>query len=569
MSSENLKSILNSRYALRRMLGEYPPWHGYSVADSLSEREYLLFSLETRVNSPLSIYDLRMRDYLFSRSGAPAAPTLSLQHANGSLTFLLPHTDIVPLTKALSLMKPARAAGVMETILSYILARLGEGLCFHNLRLESLCMAADAPAILPVAYLLPGETLHHIAAGTAGADIDEPYADLRAVGRILAMFAKHLDRGAAETAGRLSEQLEAIGPETSLSEYDAALEALEALAGDARPKERLAFPTRQLATTPPPAAVRALKQIALRARDGEKQLAIVAGARGEGRTHFLEFIARRLTEEWGFRRGTVASDLALYQDPPETDAQEQNDFALLDDRGDEPLLSCHAIDYVCQAIERCNLVVIATDAGAAGLTEQIRCEFSKREIAVRELSLSVLSRIEKRRVLSSAVRSSTDEEIAEALESSPNLALARLNLIAPGAAPGSGEGGSRFLEALSAEERSVLGILAVFGFEAPLSFLLGIFAPEENQIFSALERLVARGLVRSRAEISTLSDRELCAVYRPSSLSVARAVLEGIPVERRESIHRSIARLLGEKRGVPAIYAFYHLARSGAREEAA
>ena len=509
-----------------------------------------------------------MRDHLFSRSGTLAAPALSLQHVNSSLTFLLPHADIVPVTKALPLMRPSRAAGLMKTILSYVLARLSEGLCFHNLKLESLCMAGEALCVLPVAYLLPGDILHRITASEPDVEMDQPYADLRALGGILSVFAQYLDREPAESVKRLSTRLGSIGPETPAAEYDETLEALDALAGGPH-AEALAFPARPLGTAPPPAAVRAMKQIALKARAGEKHLVIVTGARGEGRTHFLEFIARRLTGEWGFRHGAIAGDLALFQDLPGKEPGEPYDFALVDDRGDEPLLTCYVMDYVCQAIERCDLVVIATETSAPRLADEIRGEFSKREIAVKEISLPAPGMTEKRRILSRAARSSTEKEIAEVLESSGNLALARMNIGAGGAPTAPGPYGARLLAALSAEERSVLGFLAVFGFEAPLSLLLGLYAPEENQIFAALAGLVARGLVRSRAEISALSNGELSVVYGPAGLSVARTVLESMPADRRESIHRSIAHLLGEKRGIPAIYAFYHLARSASREEAA
>jgi len=570
MGSENLKDALNSRYVVRKTLGEYPPWHGFSVADSLSEREYLFFSLETPGNAPVSIEDLRMRDHLFSRSGTLAAPTLSLQHANSTLTFLLPHADIVPVTKALPLMRPSRAAGVMKTIVSYVLSRLREGLCFHNLKLESLCMAGEALCVLPVAYLLPGEILRRMTAPSepSDAEIDQPYTDLRALGGILSIFAQYLDRNAAESVRRLSAQLRTIGPETPAAEYDETLEGLGELAGESQ-LDSLAFPARPLGSAPAPAAVRAMKQIALRARAGEKQLAIVSGAPGEGRTHFLEFIALRLTGEWGFTRGAIAGDLALFHDLPEKEPWEPCDFTLVDDRGDEPLLSCYVMDYVCQAIERCNLVVIATDPTAPRFADEIRGEFSKREIAVKEISLPTPGMMEKKRILSRAARSSTEKEITEALESSGSLALAWMNLSARGAPTAPGSPGASVLDSLSAEERSILGFLAVFGFEAPLSFLLGIYAPEENQIFDALGGLVARGLVKSRAEVSALSNGELSVVYRPAGLSVARSVLENVPPDRRESIHRSIAHLLGEKRAVPVIYTFYHLARSGSRGEAA
>jgi len=572
MCSEILKDSLNSRYVVRKTLGEYPPWHGYSVADSLSEREYLFFSLETPSGLNVSIEDLRMRDHLFSRSGTLAPATLSLQRSNGSITFLLPRTEIVPLTKALPLMKPAKASVVMSAILSYTLARLEEGLSFSNLSLESLFMANEKPGLLPVAYLVPGDILNRVPGAAAGLEqtLDAPYRDLRALARVLAAFCRFLDRENAERVKLLSAQLASVAPQTPGAEFHAALAGLAALAGDTRPRD-LAFPARPVEESPPPVSARKLKQLALKATNGEKQLAIVTGKRGEGNTRFLESLAGRLANEWGFRRGVVAGDLALFQNPGGRDTLEQCDFALVDDHADEPLLSCHIIEYLCQAIERCNLVVIAMNREEPQLAEQIREEFSKREITARDIELPALGAAEKKRILSSLVPPRTGKDIANAFEPADNLALARLNVIAAasGAGAGTGTGGTPFLDTLSGEERTVLAFLAVFGFEAPLSFILGIYAPEENSIFTALQTLVARGLVTSRAEISSLAGGELCTVYRLASSSARRAVLRGIAPDRLESIHRSIAHVLGEKRDVPAIYTFYHMARSGSREEAA
>jgi hypothetical protein len=143
MYGEKAKDALNARYSVRKTLGEYPPWHGCGVADSLSEREYLLFSVDTPPGVSLSIEDLRMRDFLFSRSGKLAPAVISLQQTNGSITFLLPHADIVSLAEALPRMESAAVVEVMRSIVSYVLARLGEGLCFCNLDIESFYMAHD------------------------------------------------------------------------------------------------------------------------------------------------------------------------------------------------------------------------------------------------------------------------------------------------------------------------------------------------------------------------------------------------------------------------------------------
>ncbi|MFA4947060.1 MAG: sigma 54-interacting transcriptional regulator [Candidatus Krumholzibacteriia bacterium] len=532
MYGEKAKDALNARYSIRKTLGEYPPWHGYSVADSLSEREYLLFSVDTPPGVSLSIEDLRMRDYLFSRSGKLAPAVISLQQANGSLTFLLPYADIKPLVNALPRMKPDEAAEIMRTIMAYVLARIGEGLCFCNLNLESFYMAHDKPGILPVAYLLPGDCLRRMSADPPGlmSVPGAPFGDLRALGNVLSIFAPYLDHETAGRIKRLAVRLQSLARETTAAEFRSVLDELAGCAGEALPQGHF-FPARLFQTPPPSAPVRAMKHAALKAREGEKQIVIVTGVRGGGKTHFLEFIAHRLMTEWGFRHGGIAGDLALYQDPADRETGYSHDFVIVDDHGDEPLLACHVVDCVCQAIERCNLVVLSGSADAPLLARHVREGVSKRAIEIREIELPAPGR---RR---------DDREL--------------------------GALGSGFLDALSGEERSVLGFLAVFGFEVPLSFLLGIFAPEENGIYTALQNLVARGLVKSRVETSSLAGGNLAIVYSPASGSAAREVLRNLPPERTESIHRSIARLLAEMRNAPSLYTFFHLVRSGAREEAA
>ena len=332
MYGDKAKDALNARYSVRKTLGEYPPWYGYSVADSLSEREYLLFSIDTPPGVSLSIEDLRMRDYLFSRSEKLAPAIISLQQANGSITFLLPHADILPLANALPRMKPAAAAEVMRTIMSYVLARIGEGLCFCNLNLESFYMAHDEPGILPVAYLLPGDCLRRLPANTSGLINvpGAPFGDLRALGNVLSIFSPYLDDETAGRIKRLAVRLQSLAQETTAADLRSVLDELAGCAGEALSRGHF-FPARPFGTVPPSAPVRAMKHAALKAREGEKQLVIVTGARGGGKTNFMEFIAHRLVSEWGFRDGRIAGDLALYQDPVERETGYSHDFIIVDD----------------------------------------------------------------------------------------------------------------------------------------------------------------------------------------------------------------------------------------------
>ncbi len=567
MNNEKARIPLDSRYIVRTTLGEFPPWHGCSVSDSLSEKEYFFFSLEIPANLSVSIDDLRMRDRLFTRHGAIASPTLSLQQANGAVTFLVPRVEIAPLTKALSLMQPARALAHTRALLSYVLACLADGCAFSNLSLESMYMANDAPGVLPTAYLIPGPVLSIIRSGAReGAAPETPYVDLRAAAELLSTAARHFESGEAERAKRVADALKALGPETGGRDYRAAIEALAAFAETAVSPDRI-FPARTVNVHPPAAALRAVKQTALKARDDERALILLRGADGEGKTHFLERLERILVDEWGYRRGSIAGDQSIFQDVAEKEAVDGADFALVDDHALEPLLECCVIDYLCQAAERCRLTVAAVgEDGGSRLADGIREEIGKRGVDVREVALPPLSAAERRRLLDRIA-----PESASGGTAAGSFAFERLDRIAAieenGAAPAAGA--RLFLDSLGGEERSVLAFLSAFDFEAPLSFILAVYAPEEQSVFDALRRLEARGLVRTRAGVSPLSNGALAMLYRVAGRSIARAAIEALPAERLESIHRNIARLLDERRGVPAICSYVHLVRSGARAEAA
>jgi transcriptional regulator with GAF, ATPase, and Fis domain/tetratricopeptide (TPR) repeat protein/energy-coupling factor transporter ATP-binding protein EcfA2 len=531
MYGDKARDALNARYSVRKALGEYPPWHGYSVTDSLSERAYLLFSVDTPPGLSLSIEDLRMRDHLFSRSQALAPAVVSLQQTNGSITFLLPYAEIVPLAGALPRMNPPRVEEIARAIVSYVLSRIGEGLSFCNLSLESFYMKNDEPGMLPVAYLLPGDILRRMSTGESDSmgRAEAPFGDLREIGNVLSIVAPHLDTETADRIKRLAVRLQTLARETPGAEFDSALDELSAFAGVVPAPGRPLVP-RILEPAAPAAAMRAMKHAALKAREGERQVVIVTGPHGSGKTSFLELAARSLVTDWGFRRSEMTGDLTLYQDPVERDSAPSGTCAIIDNHADEPLLACHVVDYVCQAIERCDIVVVSGAAEAPLLARHVSEEASRRGISVKEIELHATAQAGRKRA--------PEKDVA-------------------------------FLDALPGDERSVLAFLAVFGFEVPLPFLLGIFAPEEIGIFSALQNLIARGLVKSRAETSSLAGGALAMVYATSSGSVAREVLRNLPRERRESIHRSIARLLVETRNAPALYTFFHLVRSGAREEAA
>ena len=83
-----------SRYAIKKALGAYPPWQGYGVTDSLSGKDYLLFSLSVPAETSISIDDLQMRDFLFADAAGESLRALSIQGGGNGIFFLLPWQDL-------------------------------------------------------------------------------------------------------------------------------------------------------------------------------------------------------------------------------------------------------------------------------------------------------------------------------------------------------------------------------------------------------------------------------------------------------------------------------------------
>ena len=122
MSDDRPDQGNSSRYMTKKILGEYPPWRGYGVTDSFSEKNYLRFSLLPGESVALSLVDLQMRDALFTDD--TILSTLSLEKNNGEISFLLPHMDLIPLTKALPSMKPQKSAETTRALFTTLLSKL-------------------------------------------------------------------------------------------------------------------------------------------------------------------------------------------------------------------------------------------------------------------------------------------------------------------------------------------------------------------------------------------------------------------------------------------------------------
>lgn len=573
MNINNLEKGLTSRYVIKKVLGEYRPWQGFSVTDSLNERNYLLFTLQLPPNTTISLEDLRMRDHLFSQDSGILQPLLSLQENDGGVTFLLPFSEPVPLTKALPSMKPKKSIQLLKQLTSEVLARLASGTTFNNLKAESLVLLNGSIAILPTAYLLPHSILNMLEGTDAEFQkIVEPvFNDLRSLGNIFGTFSKNVDPDTSETCTGLSRRLTTLGSESRGNEFFEAIDTLCSFC-DLSDIDPLLFTNWELPYSPHAITMRTIKQAALKAYAGEKNLVIVKGKSGEGKTRLLRVISKMLKDEWGYTCGEILSLQSLFQDTGEERVPEEHEFVLIDNHAQETFLDCYLIDELCRCIERYAFTVIAVDEELpTHLAEALHEEGRHKDISIKEISLPAYGKAEKKRILSHLVPASKRKKLLERLNSDRSLAFMSSDLKARllEKRRTRKKRTNTILDVLTDEERSILNFLAVFKFEVPLAFLQNVYSVEETGIYRVLSRLTALGLIGTRAECSSLAGGSLSLVYSFSSRSFSEAVLDSIPTRRKKQIHRNIAHILEEQSRVPSIYIFYHLVKGGENTEAA
>ena len=434
------------------------------------------------------------------------------------------------MTKALSLMKPDKAARVMRAIALLHAREAREGLSFSNLNLESLFMANDEAR--PPSRRVPLARRHSGPVCRAPA----PVANARSKRRTaISARSRRCSRPShAISIARTAERAMKLSAELAIrslrrprrADFHAALGGISAaLAGESRPGE-ISLPNRRVEASPPPVFHEGDEADRRQGPRRRKAARDRFGQTGRGENRFPRVGSRdRLAEEWGFGRGVVAGDMALFQDSGERDDLERRDFALVDDHMEEPPLSCHVVEYLCKALERCNLVAIATSgedpllarADRGGILQAGSHRHGDRASGPRH------GREETHPIGSRALARERVFRERARIVGQPR--AARLNVIA--AASGGGDesraGGTPFLDTLSGEERTVLAFIAAFGFEAPLSFLLGIYAPEEP----ASSRRCKRSSPAASCNRARRSRASPAAISAPCTGS--RAGLRGAP----------------------------------------
>jgi len=562
MSADRLDQGNASRYMTKKILGEYPPWRGFGVADSLSEKSFLRFTLLPGEPTTLSLVDLQMRETLFS--GDTILPTLSLQKNNGEISFLLPHMDLVPLTKALPSMKPQKSAETTRRLFATILDRLRDGLFFGNLSPESAVLIERELKIIPIAYLLPPEMLAHLkgdrSAFTTTKDVI--MGEIESIGTLIGTCARYLPQDRSKRMQALSKR---FAEARSGCDGATLFDMIDELVSILKIKEIKPFVPPGMETSYiVPAAV--MEELDEAVRGGKERLIIIVkGRQGEGKSRFLREAMDRLTAEHGFERGLLLSDQSLFQDDEGDSTPGPRDFVVIDDHSQEPLVSCHIIDRLCRDMKDCRLALIAVnEESPAYFLDALREECGRKSIRIADIALPPLGAAEKREAISSISPRRSRRSSLRGRKT-----LAAMDFEARAAMTKGPAAGASYLDLLTEEDRSILNFMTLFHFEVPLSLLQSVYSAGGGDMYSTIHTLRRMGLVTARAEISSLADDTLCLLYKASSRSLASDVLKEMPEKRKQQIHRNISFILKEIEGAPSLYIFHHLARGGELSEAA
>jgi len=572
MEKEFSKKSLLTRYSIKESLGKFSLWNCYVVSDSLSEKEYLLFSLPLPKELNISIEDLRMRSHLFSSLLENACPIIYMQRSDGEITCLTPAFDFVPITKALPSLKSARARKALGTVITDFLILLRRGLFLHNLEPKSVVISEGKVLLLPTSYLLPGEILNTIidTEGDDRAARSGLIHDLKSMGKVLKSFSPCLEGALSTQTGKLAEELGAVDNQTALKHVAELIDSLEKIAGKEGSGEHCIPIGACIPAVEPKTDIRGLKKKLERSLSGEKNLVILKGKSGEGKSTTLAYIRDTIENDWKLGRGFFVGSSALLDDYNSKDIKGKFSYFTVDDHSYGTILLPYVVDLIFRYLDDINFGVVVVDADLDSTLEVlIEEEAEKRGINITKLELESHDHDDKLRFLNllgtcsgarknkgmspSMVRSRTLEEI-RLLTLSGNIQKKK---------------GVKPFDFLEDNENSLLNFLSTIMFEVPLSFLEEIYATKEDGTYDAVHSLLAKGLLKARTDRSHLSNGEIALHFSIASRTITRLIRESMPDRRRRKLHRNIASLLAHMKNIHPSYLFYHLLESDERKEAA
>jgi DNA-binding NtrC family response regulator/tetratricopeptide (TPR) repeat protein len=149
---------------------------------------------------------------------------------------------------------------------------------------------------------------------------------------------------------------------------------------------------------------------------------------------------------------------------------------------------------------------------------------------------------------------------------------ALLDAVDPDRSGGAGESESdltgELLAALHPQERQVLELASVARFPLPHEVVLSVFSQTDGDLYRRIHRLAGLGLLCINYRTLPPTGQTGITLTVPSA-TVRRLVYGSIANERRENLHRTVARMAEDRGGVPTLFIFEHLVEGNERSLAA
>jgi len=571
MERNHSKKTILTRYSIKRALGEFSFWNCYIVKDSLSEKEYLLFSFPISEETAIDLEDLKSRSYLFKRTTSTNTwHTINIIKSDGEIAALVPYNEFAPITKTLPLEKKGKVKDQLSKIIRVLLEHTSTGLFFSALNSESIVKSGNKLIFLPTTYLLPTELHLALKNETIEFDIDkfQLITQIKYTGKILELFSKHLEEELSYKLKKLAKEINELDYESKLSKVIEIINDLSDIAEIQnlnRPVIPLSvFSYSYIHTSD---IIKMLKEKIERLSADTKHLIIIEGKCGDGRTSLLRNLHRNLERKWNFGKGLILNETLVFSTHRIKELSNDYSFFIIDDHFFTQTLSFYIVDAIFKSLDEFNFGLVAIDSELdRELLKSIEEEATRGGIKVtrfkvkppgkakkEEFIQTILQILPKKQKYNYNVEDMTPEEI-------------RISFI-----PEYSELPKRKkpLDTLVQNERSLLNFLSVFMFEAPLSFLKEIYSTENDGLYDTIQNLVRKGLVKRRAARTSLSQERIAIHYSIASRTISWNVCKNIPKRRIEELHRNIANLLAQRKNIPLAYLFYHLLEGGERREAA
>ncbi|MBN2070404.1 MAG: sigma 54-interacting transcriptional regulator [Candidatus Krumholzibacteriota bacterium] len=562
MNRKDGKQDFISRYTVKTRLAGFPDWNGFEVTDSLSGRDYLLFDLKDAKAADLSLSDLKMRDHLFSRRSEFFPATLSLQENSEGVFFLLSYEKISSLADHLSRIGPTKALSTLKALLSDIISTEASGLFFNDLSPGSVIVIDDSPVILPISFLLPGEIISRESFSARTREFDPLINDLNGVGELLHSFKEYLPPESSSECARLAEKLSSLSSEVTRDEYYGLITETASFL-DLDEKDIPPYFLKKHPGTPYLSEMERLGQITSRAREGRKQMVLIEGADGEGKSSFLEEALRNIKDRWDFNDGRFLSDQDICGDLAQDEDSKNPVCMIIDTSIQEPIFYSQILKTLSAGLDRWDIAIISIGEDATGpFRKSLQDEGRSHDFHVNTLELPALDNDRRREIIADALPDHLKEEFNDSAPAGMTISFYGLfsrALAMDSAGTDRKKTVKSLIDDLTPEERSVLDFIAAFRFRVPLSVLKTIYSTEEKRFYEIVQRLISLGLLSVTAERSILLERKLSLCFSIGSRNLAEKILDLIPATRKKELHRNIAHILRDNRNTPLAYTFYHL----------